>query len=190
MLFQIKMIFHRGTNPSGDANSTENKPISRRPRNHHAPDPPNTAPTATVSNSQSLEPQEICLHELPRTPANFLPSIYHHPNRYHQGSHYNGTRVSAGGISYSISSSGYSSSVDNNACRSAMVHCHSSQYPYFGQEYEGENVGAGETGSSSHHLHKMYRFRSGNGAMHSSGFTTPPSPGNSSREGTTIICCG
>lgn len=188
------MTFHRGPNPSAEVNST-GKPANHRPRNHHAPDPPLTYPTGTNSNGSrvSQEPQQMCLHELPRTTSAILPNLHHHPRNHSLHSHNAGVHAVP---SYSPTSSGYSSS-DNVVAPSSIVHCHSSQYPYFGCTppnglpvvstccgYGISNAG----GNQQTQMHKFCRIRSGNG-VNGCGYVISRSQVAEDCEIRTVTCC-
>jgi len=116
------MTFRRDPHPSADQQSTEKPPVCR-PRNHHAPEPPPPPPTASNSNGSRGDPQEICLQDMTRNNGN-----HHHHHHFSAANSQNGVHAV---VSYSPSSSGYSSircSADNIG---PAVHCHSSQFPYF-----------------------------------------------------------
>lgn len=128
------MTFRRDPHPSADhgQNSTD-KPAICRPRNHHAPEPPPPLPTGSNSNGSRGDPQEICLQELQELPRTMTTNgANHHHHHHHSKS--TGQAIGAGVhavVSYSPSSSGYSSirCSSENVCPG--VHCHSSQFPYF-----------------------------------------------------------
>lgn len=191
------MTFRRDPHPSADHNSLENKPAACRPRNHHAPEPPPPVPTASNSNGSRGDPQEICLQELPRTSS--INGAHHHH-------HHHGPSHQAGGVhaivSYSPSSSGYSSirCSSDNLC--SAVHCHSTQFPYFnnggsngsvspppvGNGYASCNGGGGGTVSTGGCCYHYCTASNGNGVV-SNGYSSPSSPPTSNGPVGPMPCC-
>lgn len=172
--------------------TTDNKPTFPRARNHHAPEPPPTAPTKSSISRGSQERQDVGLQDLPRSASTTIN--YHHHHHHHHHCPHNNTGGLHTVLSYASSSSGYGSS--ESICGSAsFVHCHSTRFPTSANTTCNEV--ALEQRIKNHLSHQLCKLgsrsssvSSGN-AVHSSGFATPPSPGSAlSVDGAQVTCCG